>query len=154
MYGKDVVRWTKNSLNMKPAPENGHTETSRTMIDDADHGDDRSRRHDSPQCMDSHVKMFDSDLLTIFRKRSSSLYRVVYLYIMFSLMFSNLITSVKSSEVMESVGARGHYTPTWAVHIPDGDDVANEVAVEHGMVVVGKVRQFIYFLLIELTFLC
>lgn len=39
------------------------------------------------------------------------------------------------------------YTSTWAVHIPDGDDVADRVAREHGFVNLGKVcyRQFFLF---------
>lgn len=34
----------------------------------------------------------------------------------------------------------GHFTSTWAVHIPSGDDEANRVAAEHGFTNLGKVR--------------
>lgn len=35
-----------------------------------------------------------------------------------------------------------HFTPTWAVHIPGGDDVADYVAQEHGFTNLGKVCRF------------
>jgi len=35
----------------------------------------------------------------------------------------------------------GHYTHTWAVHIPNGDNgMADAVAKDHGFVNLGKVR--------------
>lgn len=36
----------------------------------------------------------------------------------------------------------GHYTPTWAVHIPNGDvdGRADQVARDHGFINLGKVR--------------
>lgn len=34
----------------------------------------------------------------------------------------------------------GHYTPTWAVHVPDGQDAADAVARDHGFINLGKVR--------------
>uniref|UniRef100_A0A034VHS7 furin n=1 Tax=Bactrocera dorsalis TaxID=27457 RepID=A0A034VHS7_BACDO len=40
----------------------------------------------------------------------------------------------------DSEGAAGHYTHTWAVHIPSGDDgVADQVARDHGFVNMGKI---------------
>ncbi|KAI5651323.1 peptidase s8 pro-domain-containing protein [Phthorimaea operculella] len=35
--------------------------------------------------------------------------------------------------------ARAHFTPTWAVHIPDGKEAADAVAAEHGFVNLGEV---------------
>lgn len=39
-----------------------------------------------------------------------------------------------------------HYTHTWAVHIPNGDDSgkADQVAEDHGFVNLGKVSTFVY----------
>ncbi|KAI8046703.1 hypothetical protein M5D96_002916 [Drosophila gunungcola] len=37
----------------------------------------------------------------------------------------------------------GHYTHTWAVHIPNGDNgMADAVAKDHGFVNLGKVSEF------------
>jgi hypothetical protein len=49
------------------------------------------------------------------------------------------VTSVNCDELMESVGARGHFTHTWAVHIPGGESVARQVADDHEMNFRGKV---------------
>ncbi|XP_018797641.1 PREDICTED: furin-like protease 1 isoform X1 [Bactrocera latifrons] len=44
------------------------------------------------------------------------------------------------AEEGDSKGAAGHYTHTWAVHIPSGDDgVADQVARDHGFVNMGKI---------------
>lgn len=51
----------------------------------------------------------------------------------------NFVSNVNCDESMDAVGARGHYTHTWAVHIPGGERVAREVADEHGMNFRGKV---------------
>ncbi|TDG48844.1 hypothetical protein AWZ03_004747 [Drosophila navojoa] len=41
--------------------------------------------------------------------------------------------------VREVGGNGGHYTHTWAVHIPNGDNgIADAVAKEHGFVNLGK----------------
>lgn len=37
--------------------------------------------------------------------------------------------------------ALAHYTPTWAVHIPAGDEAADAVALEYGFVNLGEVRE-------------
>lgn len=47
---------------------------------------------------------------------------------------------VLGDEVLDAPGARGHFTPTWAVHIVDGDEgAADRVAAEHGFTNLGKV---------------
>lgn len=39
----------------------------------------------------------------------------------------------------------GHFTPHWAVHIPDGtDEIAQRVADDHGFIYLGKVRKFFF----------
>lgn len=67
--------------------------------------------------------------------------RLVYLYliVIVNVICNKFVISVNCDELMETVGARGHFTPTWAVHIPDGDEVAARVAADHGMVIRGKV---------------
>ena len=68
-------------------------------------------------------------------------HRLVYLYLILivNIICNKFVISVNCDELMETVGARGHFTPTWAVHIPDGDEVAAHVAADHGMVIRGKV---------------
>lgn len=40
----------------------------------------------------------------------------------------------------------GHFTPHWAVHIPDGtDEIAQQVADEHGFINLGQVSNLIVF---------
>lgn len=41
-------------------------------------------------------------------------------------------------------GFDGHYTSTWAVHIPDGDIAAKRIADEHGFICLGKVCTFYF----------
>lgn len=66
--------------------------------------------------------------------RSLCLITVILLHLL-----CNFVTNVNCDESMEAVGARGHYTHTWAVHIPGGERLAREVAEEHGMNFRGKV---------------
>lgn len=61
--------------------------------------------------------------------------------IMIHVLCNQLVTSVNCDELLESVGARGHFTHTWAVHILGGDEVAKQVANDHGMYLRGKVSQ-------------
>lgn len=71
----------------------------------------------------------------------------VCLIVMLYVSCNFFITSVNCDELMESVGARGHYTHTWAVHIPGGERVAKMVADDHGMILRGKVSEHIFFIL-------
>lgn len=52
-----------------------------------------------------------------------------------------LVSSVNADDLLEAVGARGHFTHTWAVHIPGGIDVAKKVADDHEMLFRGKVSK-------------
>lgn len=72
---------------------------------------------------------------------SRNYYRFINLYFLIVLyvICNDCIISVNCDELMESVGARGHFTHTWAVHIPGGDAVAEQVAADHGMLLRGKV---------------
>lgn len=63
------------------------------------------------------------------------------LVIMLHLFCNGLVTSVNCDELLNSVGARGHFTHTWAVQIPGGDEMAESVAADHGMYLRGKVSQ-------------
>lgn len=48
----------------------------------------------------------------------------------------------ESNSGTDKDSATGHYTHTWAVHIPSGDDdVADQVARDHGFVNMGKVSE-------------
>lgn len=77
--------------------------------------------------------------------KCSSSFRLLNLCLMIvlHLICNGLVTSVNCDELLDSVGARGHFTHTWAVHIPGGDEVAEQVAADHGMNLRGKVSQLL-----------
>lgn len=55
---------------------------------------------------------------------------------------NEFVTSVNCDELIDSAGARsGHFTHTWAVHIPGGDEEAERVAHDHDMYLRGKVSE-------------
>lgn len=68
-----------------------------------------------------------------------------------NLLLTTLLPCVTADELMDAPGARGHYTPTWAVHIPGGDHIAQQVADDHGYVLLGKVSSKILLLLLFLV---
>lgn len=74
--------------------------------------------------------------------KSSRSYRLINCFLVIALlhMISNkFVTSVNCDELLDSVAARGHFTQFWAVQIPGGDEVAQQVAQHHGMELKGKV---------------
>lgn len=73
--------------------------------------------------------------LRIYSRNFCLLTTLVLLHVLGNL----LVSSVSCDELIDAVGARNHYTHTWAVHIPGGEDVARQVANEHGMNFRGKV---------------
>lgn len=75
--------------------------------------------------------------------KSSRSYRLINLVIVIALhmICNEFVTSVNCDELLDSVGARGHFTHTWAVHVPGGDEVAQQVAADHGMYLRGKVSR-------------
>ena len=77
--------------------------------------------------------------------KSSSSFRLLNLCIMIvlHLICNELVTSVNCDELLDSVGARGHFTHTWAAHIPGGDEMAEKVADDHNMYLRGKVSQLL-----------
>lgn len=72
------------------------------------------------------------------RRRS---YRLLNICLMLTLhlICNGSVTSVNCDDLLESVGARGHFTHTWAAHIPGGVEVAEKVAADHGMYMRGEV---------------
>jgi Peptidase S8 pro-domain len=99
----------------------------RNVDNDVDDDDDESfpmRR--------KNVKIFVSNFLM-----KSICNRLVFLYILVNL--CNLIESVYSDDLLNTPGARGHFTQQWAVHIPGGNEAADRVAAEHGFINLGKV---------------
>lgn len=70
--------------------------------------------------------------------RSSRLLNIC-LVIALHLLCNGFVTGANCDELYGSVGARGHFTHTWAVHIPGGEDVAERVARDHDMHLRGKV---------------
>lgn len=51
---------------------------------------------------------------------------------------SNINYNVNNNDINRN-DFNGHYTSTWAVHIPDGDIAAKRIADEHGFTYLGKV---------------
>lgn len=74
-------------------------------------------------------------------QKQSKSYRLlnVILVIALHLICVELVTGVSCDELNDSVGSRGHFTHTWAVHVPGGDEVAESVAADHDMYLRGKV---------------
>ncbi|CRL05005.1 CLUMA_CG018231, isoform A [Clunio marinus] len=73
--------------------------------------------------------------------RFSKSYRLLNLCLMLLLhiICNEFITRVNCDELYDIEGARGHYTHTWAVHIPGGDEIAAKVAEDHNMHLRGKI---------------
>lgn len=124
-------------------------------------------------CSDDFEQLYDhsctqSSSSSSLRRRRS--YRLLNICLMLTLhLISNgFVTRVNCDDLLEAVGARGHFTHTWAVHIPGGADVAEKVADDHGMYMRGKVsdapnkitthrnarQEFIRERLLMLTILC
>lgn len=56
------------------------------------------------------------------------------------IVFSVSIASAsEAADVVDHNAADGHYTHQWAVHIPGGQHVADQIAAAHGFVNMGKV---------------
>lgn len=74
----------------------------------------------------------------------SSFYKLVFLWLVINV---NLILVQGNDRALPLVSMvndsnnqySGHFTPTWAVHIPDGDAAATRIANDHGFINLGKV---------------
>lgn len=67
----------------------------------------------------------------------------ICLILMLNVICNQFVTYVNCDELYNSVGARAHFTHTWALHIPGGEQVAEQVAADHGMHLRGKVSECI-----------
>lgn len=65
--------------------------------------------------------------------------KFVFLLLVFCVMSVRL---VNGDERMDKPNESGHYTSTWAVHVPEGSEVANQIAAEHGFINLGKVSDY------------
>lgn len=63
----------------------------------------------------------------------------ICLILVLNVICNQFVTYVNCDELYSSVGARGHFTHTWAMHIPGGENVAQQVATDHGLFMRGKV---------------
>lgn len=98
------------------------------------------------QCLDHEAAPAMTTTARFSRQYSSNV-----LYIVLCLLFcinNVVIVSCGNNESVtvydDTIGMRGHFTPTWAVHIPEGAVVANQVAAEHGFVNQGQVSNNFY----------
>lgn len=98
----------------------------RTCSDDSEQECNHSTIHSSPVKCSSSFRLLNLCLMIVLH-----------------LICNELVTNVNCDELLDSVGARGHFTHTWAVHIPGGDEVAEKVAADHGMYLRGKVSQLL-----------
>jgi hypothetical protein len=69
-------------------------------------------------------------------------HRLCFVFVL-HIIICNALTSVNCDELDDAVGSRGHFTNTFAVHIPDGEAVAREVAEKHGFHFRGRVSKMI-----------
>lgn len=116
----DVVRWTKIEL------IDNHNTTKKYF-----------NKMKGITNMDSHCR---SDKYSSFMSVHFSIVCKL-IFLLFVIQF-NLVL-VLCDDVMDApVAAHGHYTPTWAVHIEGGSDMADAVAREHGFVNMGQVCGF------------
>jgi Peptidase S8 pro-domain len=100
------------------------------------HSNYRDSRHKfSVERHTSALRGSGRQFLRIYSRNFCLLTTFVLLHVLGNL----LVSSVSCDELIDAVGARNHYTHTWAVHIPGGEDVARQVANEHGMNFRGKV---------------
>lgn len=76
-------------------------------------------------------------------RQSDSVVKSIVLKLVFLVLVINFnigLVLADTDDVYEPDDGYGHYTPHWAVHIPDGsDETAQRVADEHGFIYLGKV---------------
>lgn len=92
-------------------------------------------------CSDDSEQIYDHPCTHSSSLKRRSRYRLLNICVMLTLhlICNGFVTSVYCDDLLESVGARGHFTHTWAVHIPGGAEIAEKVADDHGMYMRGKV---------------
>lgn len=63
-----------------------------------------------------------------------------YIWLVVSVVAIVFSVSITANDVVDhNAAAGGHYTHQWAVHIPGGHHVADQIAAAHGFVNMGKV---------------
>lgn len=140
----DAVRWTTTKRNLKGnnLVDNQLIKVSsvnlqlENMLCNTNNNNRNKKLNNCRNCskeINVKNKINISNFLT-----KSFLYKLVFLYIVLNLSNVN-INSAYGDELYEAVGARGHYTNTWAVHIPGGNEIADTVAEEHGYLNLGQV---------------
>lgn len=73
---------------------------------------------------------------------SDSVFKSIVLKLVFLCLVINfnIVLVLGDIDVYGPDDGSGHYTPHWAVHIPDGsEEIAQRVADEHGFLYLGKV---------------
>lgn len=158
---EDVTRWCKKDKPASYTLLSIHHSSSKSVIANGEHLSvnvkqnlrqylNRSRinrdiRNINRTCSDSDDFERESNhsFMHWSSQRCGKSYRLlnIWLIIVLYIMCNELITSVSCDELNESVGTRGHFTHTWAVHIPGGDEIAEKVATDHDMYLRGKVSQ-------------
>lgn len=98
----------------------------------------RKKKKSSTAAIESCHQPFLSATRKYYRFLSVELVTIVFI-----LNCSNFLTCATAA-VIDSVdfSKGGYYTHTWAVHIPNGDEEADQVAQDHGFVNLGKVSVF------------
>lgn len=151
----DEVRWTSGSSSQLTSAQptvtsirhnntTPNNQSSSIVVVDNDTGNDS-------KCINFIKSIRQKFILSpqLHTKNKSILYQFIVLYLVLNITCNNLLLTtllpcVTADELMDAPGARGHYTPTWAVHIPGGDHIAQQVADDHGYVLLGKVSSKTY----------
>lgn len=167
----DEVRWTSrsssrkkgvdasNNFNDKQLPASAQPTVTSIRHTHSTHNNQSSSIVDNDTGDSKSINFINSIrqkfiLSPLNTKNKSILYQLIVLYLVLNIICNNLLLTtllpcVSADELMDAPGARGHYTPTWAVHIPGGDHIAQQVADDHGYVLLGKVGdeqfKFIFF---------
>ncbi|XP_063696789.1 furin-like protease 1 isoform X2 [Culicoides brevitarsis] len=157
----DEVRWTRSktdnfngaqptvtSIIVKRQNRHQSPSSSCSFVDNDDSAMQKSNCKNFISASSNKKEWLSSSLqhllLRNINKNKSILYQFIVLYLVLNIICNNLLLTtllpcVRADEFMDAPGARGHYTPTWAVHIPGGDHVAQQVADDHGYVLLGKI---------------
>lgn len=101
----------------------------------------RTCSDDSEELISTHNHTSSSHTSSLKRLRLINVCLVVLIH----LICSEFVSNVSCDELLDATGARGHYTHTWAVHIPGGVEVAQQVADDHDMHFRGMVSSFFIF---------
>lgn len=96
------------------------------------------RNHQQEKCSTKKFMTFTQQS-TALCANTRTLAKHIFLLLVLQMICNGLLKNVICDESSGHFDANGHYTHTWVVHIPGGEDVAENVASHHDMKLMGKV---------------